>query len=38
MRHALEYTRVDFKSMGEDVLWADNNLQAQVDFGYRTAH
>jgi len=26
------------KGTGEDVLWANNNLQAQIDFGYRATH
>jgi feruloyl esterase len=26
------------KGSAEDVLWADNNLQAQIDFGYRATH
>ena len=26
------------KGTGEDLLWANNNLQAQVDFGYRATH
>jgi hypothetical protein len=26
------------KGTGEDVLWADHNLQAGIDFGYRATH
>jgi hypothetical protein len=31
-------TDMSHKGRGEDLLWADNNLQAQINFGYRATH